>query len=133
MSRSEIIFSGTLALDVGLLADDVTGVGVVDDIAIPIITVIGGIAVAGTYIYEKTVEKSDKDRLTGEPGDINKSKNKETKIGEDGRANKERHHTDHGNPKVHTNPHDHDINWDESGNPDFSGPINSPNGAPELK
>jgi len=50
----------------------------------------------------------------------------ETKIGSDGRAIKERHHTDHGHPKHHTNPHDHDIRWTPDGNPDFSGQHNYP-------
>jgi len=34
----------------------------------------------------------------------------ETKIGDDGRAIKERHYSDHQKPWAHTNPHDHDIN-----------------------
>ena len=36
------ILLGTLAIDAGLLADDVTGVGVVDDVAIVPVTVVGG-------------------------------------------------------------------------------------------
>lgn len=39
--------------------------------------------------------------------------NRETKIGEDGRAIKERHYTDKPNPKYHTNPHDHNIDWSD--------------------
>ena len=39
--------------------------------------------------------------------------------GPDGRAIKERHWTDHGKPKYHTNPHDHNISWDANGNPIF--------------
>ena len=30
--------------------------------------------------------------------------------------------TDHGKPKHHTNPHDHDISWVSDGNPVFSDP-----------
>jgi len=58
-------------------------------------------------------------RLYGSPGQINRDGYKETHIGPDGRAEWERHHTDHGNPKIHTNPHDHIIGWDENGNPIF--------------
>jgi hypothetical protein len=29
----------------------------------------------------------------------------------------ERHHSNHGTPSVHSNPHDHIINWGPSGNP----------------
>lgn len=35
-----------------------------------------------------------------------------TKIGDDGLAVLERHFTDHGYPKMHSNPHDHIISWD---------------------
>ena len=64
--------------------------------------------------------ESPKDkRLSGKPGDINKEGYKETKIGKDGRAIGERHHTDHGSPKHHSNPHDHDITWTPEGKPKF--------------
>ena len=48
----------------------------------------------------------------------------ETKIGEGGRAVVERHNTDHGKPKKHSNPHDHEIKWDKNGHPQYSDPIN---------
>ena len=65
--------------------------------------------------------KSKKDgHLYGKPGQIKRSGYKETYIGPDGRATKEIHHTDHGNPKNHTNPHEHIIRWDEKGNPIFN-------------
>jgi RHS repeat-associated protein len=80
-----------------------------------------------------TEETKDKDaRLKGKPGDINKEGDKETKIGPDGRATRERHHSDHGNPRRHTNPHDHDIDWTENGDPSFGKPINYPDGVPPL-
>jgi len=41
-------------------------------------------------------------------------------IGTDGRAIKERHNTNHGKPRYHTSPHDHDITWDSDGNPHWS-------------
>ena len=57
-----------------------------------------------------------------------------TKIGSDGRAEIERHETDHNRGDKHTNPHDHKIDWN---NPDEhpvpGSPINYPNGAPEFK
>ena len=64
--------------------------------------------------------KSNKDsRLYGKPKQVNRTGYKETHIGPDGRANKEIHYTDHGNPKHHTNPHTHTIRWDSNGNPIF--------------
>ena len=68
----------------------------------------------------------DKDSgLTGEPGEIKKEGNTETYIGPEGKAVKERHNTNHGKPKDHTDPHDHDITWDSNGNPYWSEPHNS--------
>ena len=70
-------------------------------------------------------KKSNKDkRLKGKPGSINREGYKETKIGKDGRANVERHHTDHGSPKHHSNPHDHDVSWTSDGKPVFGAPRN---------
>ena len=64
--------------------------------------------------------KSKKDsHLYGRPGEIKRSGYKESHIGKDGRASEEIHYTDHGNPKIHTNPHKHIINWDVNGNPIF--------------
>ena len=71
-----------------------------------------------------------------EPGEIKRSgKNgqNETKIGEDGRAVRERHHSDHGTPNIHSKPHNHDIRWNENGKPEYSKPINYRDGdIPEL-
>jgi len=77
-------------------------------------------------------DENNNSRLRGEPGNINRQGNQATRIGEDGRANLERHYTDHGNPKAHTNPHDHNIEWMDNGEPRFGPPINYPNGAPPL-
>lgn len=63
--------------------------------------------------------KEDDERFLGAPGEVNKSRtggkrggyDRETKIGEDGKASRERHHTDHDNPTKHSDPHDHDIDW----------------------
>jgi len=57
-----------------------------------------------------------------------------TKIGNDGHAEMERHETDHGRGDKHTDPHDHQIDWDPTdGHPLPGPPINYPNGAPEFK
>ncbi|MCI1966287.1 MAG: hypothetical protein LKJ17_09200 [Oscillospiraceae bacterium] len=86
--------------------------------------------------------KSEDERFLGEPGEIKTSYDKkgnriDTKIGEDGRATRERHYTDHNKPWAHTNPHDHNINWDspKPGIPNFEKPhINYPDGnVPEFK
>lgn len=90
--------------------------------------------------------KQEDERLIGEPGEIKTSYDShgnqiDTKIGEDGYAEMERHYTDHGNPKQHSNPHDHMINWDSPNPnmPNFEKPnINYPpdlypGGAPEFK
>lgn len=80
--------------------------------------------------------KPEDERFLGEPGEIKISYDKkgnriDTKIGEDGRATRERHYTDHNKPWAHTNPHDHNINWDspKPGIPNFEKPhINYPDG-----
>ncbi len=79
--------------------------------------------------------KNEKDqRFYGNPGDINTQGNTDTLIGPDGSAQTERHNTTHGNPKIHSNPHDHDITWDENGKPNFSKPKSYwDNPAPPLK
>ena len=52
---------------------------------------------------------------------------------ENGLATQERHYTDHNRGDLHTNPHDHNIDWSH-GYPDFSPPINYPDGnIPEFK
>jgi RHS repeat-associated protein len=77
--------------------------------------------------------RGEKDwRLTGDPGSVNVDGTTETRIGPDGRADKERHNTDHGTPNLHTNPHEHDITWTPEGNPNFGKPQNYPDGAPPF-
>ncbi len=90
--------------------------------------------------WRPSPNKPDDERFLGLPGTINKSRyegkkggyDRETKIGDDGRAIKERHYTDYPNSKYHTNPHDHEIDWSD-GFPRLGPPINYPNGAPEFK
>ena len=78
-------------------------------------------------------------RYLGKPGEvkITQMDNGETymtKIGDDGRAKIERHNTDHNRGDKHTNPHDHEISWDNPDEHPMPGPpINYPNGAPEFK
>ena len=106
------------------------------------IIVLGGAVVfGGIWIYEShtqptlkqpTTNKSGTDnqnknkdsRLKGKSGEIKKEGSNETNIGSNGKADKERHWTDHGNPSKHTIPHDHDISWDPQGNPHFGPPQN---------
>ena len=102
--------------------------------------VVGTTKTFGTWIGDKAksaldniFQSNNNDKLKGKPGEIKRNGKQETKIGTDGRAIKERHNTDHGNPKVHTNPHDHDITWDEEGNPVYSDPINYPDDAPPFE
>lgn len=78
-------------------------------------------------------KKPEDERYLGKPGEIKRDGYKETKIGEDGRASKERHNADHGTPNKHSNPHDHDINWNPDGSPRHGSPINYPGDAPEFK
>ena len=73
----------------------------------------GGSAYGGKW----KPSKPDDERFLGEPGSINRTADRngdlrETKIGADGRAVKERHYSNHGNPKQHSIPHDHNIVWE---------------------
>ena len=80
-------------------------------------------------------------RLIGKPGEIKISYKKDgtmykTKIGDDGRAVLERHYTSAPNPKYHSDPHDHVIDWHtpREGIPNFGPPINYwDRDAPEFK
>lgn len=114
------------------------------------ITVKTGYVMRDGDIYEKGMgssrggdwrpSKPDDERFLGKPGDINKTRyegkrggyDRETKIGENGKATRERHHTDYPNPKYHTDPHDHEIDW-SNGFPMLGPPINYPGEAPEFK
>ena len=78
-------------------------------------------------------------RYIGIPGEIKRTIMPngdvyQTKIGPDGRAVMERHHTVHNRPDKHTNPHDHEILWSTpDGHPEPQPPINYPNEVPEFK
>ncbi len=74
-------------------------------------------------------KKEEDERLLGKPGEIKTTYIKgkkggyrvDTKIGDDGRAEKERHYTDHIKPWVHSDPHDHKVLWDpDTGFPDLN-------------
>ena len=96
----------------------------------------GGSAYGG----ERKPSKPEDERLIGKPGEIKVSYQKdgtkiETKIGADGRAISERHHTSAPNAKYHSNPHDHKIDWTSPryGSPNFGKPINYWGDVPEFK
>lgn len=88
----------------------------------------GGSAYGGDW----QPSKNEDYRLVGSPGDINRSGDKITHIGNGGKADRERHSTDHGASDRHTNPHDHDISW-EGNHPNFGPPINYYGDVPEFK
>lgn len=76
----------------------------------------GGSAYGGKWKPSKATDE----KFVGEPGEIKQSFTKkgdlyETHIGPDGKADSEIHHSDHGTPMLHDNPHTHDIYWDELG------------------
>ncbi|MCL2739836.1 MAG: phage head morphogenesis protein [Oscillospiraceae bacterium] len=83
-----------------------------------------GIVKVDDNIFESDMSRTKKD-LYGRPGTSRWFKEKEIFYGEDGRATKVIDRTDHGNPKEHSNPHEHMISWDGNGNPDFSRQINN--------
>ena len=96
----------------------------------------GGSAYGGKW--KPNPNKPEDQRFLGTPGEIKTTyKNGyrvDTKIGPDGKAEKERHYTDHKNPKLHTNPHDHEIKWDNPNeHPEPQGQINYTDGVPEFK
>lgn len=78
-------------------------------------------------------------RYVGQPGEIKTTvmRNGEifkTKIGNNGKAEIERHFTTHNRADKHTNPHDHRIDWSTPDEHPIQGPpINYPDGAPEFK
>ena len=84
-------------------------------------------------------KKEEDKRFLGKPGEIKETRMPNgdlyaTKIGEDGRAIRERHYTDHRRPDKHSAPHDHEIHWDNPNeHPDPQGHINYPNDVPEFK
>ncbi len=76
----------------------------------------GGSAYGG----EAKPAKPEDERFWGKPDEVKyiyttKGELIETRIGANGKAYLEIHHTDHGFPKYHTVPHYHPIAWDQSG------------------
>jgi len=97
----------------------------------------GGSAYGGKWQPKKENDK----RLIGEPNTTrdnhvntkNGGYDVTDRYGKDGLANWERHHTDHDRGDLHTDPHDHNIDW-SNGYPDFGPPINYPDGIiPDIK
>ena len=74
-------------------------------------------------------KKAQDERFLGNPNSINtyttpNGEKYETKIGDDGRAVMERHHTTHNREHTgHSNPHDHEIDWSNEF-PHLGEPIN---------
>lgn len=71
------------------------------------------------YGGEWKPKKPDDERFIGKPGEIKTTKDKNgnlrlTKIGEDGKAVSERHFSDHGYPRHHSIPHDHELVWEHN-------------------
>lgn len=97
----------------------------------------GGSAYGGQW--RPNPNKPQDSRYLGTPGEIKITIMRngdvfKTKIGPDGRAEKERHETDHNRSDMHTDPHDHDINWGSAdGHPIPRPPINYPSIVPEFK
>ncbi|MCB6501234.1 hypothetical protein LI148_12310 [Colidextribacter sp. 210702-DFI.3.9] len=97
----------------------------------------GGSAYGGKW--RPNPKKPTDQRYLGTPGEINVTVMQngdiyKTKIGSDGRAEIERHETDHNKGHKHSNPHDHLISWDTPDEHPLPGPpINYPDGAPEFK
>lgn len=82
-------------------------------------------------------KKPEDERFLGEPNTIKTFYFKyriDVKYGDDGRAIKERHYTNHYQASKHSDPHDHQISWDNPmGYPDPQSPLNYFNGVPEFK
>lgn len=91
----------------------------------------GGSAFGGDWIPKD----ENSVRFLGEPNTIKENTVKTTKgnyividkYNDKGQAVWERHLTDHNRPDKHSNPHDHEIKWD-NGFPDLGSPINYPDG-----
>lgn len=90
----------------------------------------GGSAYGGGW--KPSPNKPEDQRLIGTPNSVNTYGTNQTHIGQDGKGDVERHNTDHNKPWAHTDPHDHTIDW-SNGYPQFSKPINYPNGAPSFE
>ena len=74
----------------------------------------GGSAYGGKW--RPNPNKSQDQRYLGNPGEMkrtimNNGDVYKTKMGPDGRAEMERHETNHNRGDKHTNPHDHRISW----------------------
>lgn len=95
----------------------------------------GGSAYGGRY----KPAKPEDERFVGKPGEIKITYAKdgskiETHIGPNGLADKEQHHNGRPNPHTHSNPHDHEINFEGpiANKPNFGPPINYWDGVPEF-
>lgn len=101
----------------------------------------------GILVFAKPQKSRSSDvPYEGEPGSHAKSPDgsKERVYGPDGKPDRDRHHNDHGHPKHHPVPHDHDWGYDEKGKwqpgpayPSPDGPLKPrepvPTPAPEFR
>lgn len=81
--------------------------------------------------------KPDEARFLGEPNSIGSYQKRNgaiymTKYDDKGKAERERHLTNHGNPKKHTNPHDHTVDW-SNGRPKLIEQVDYKGDIPEFK
>jgi hypothetical protein len=60
--------AGTLVLSAGLLADDVSGIGVADDVVIPPVLVFGSIVAGTVWLYDKITKTNGKNERHGDGG-----------------------------------------------------------------
>ena len=95
-----------------------------------------GSAYGGQWIPKKEADE----RFLGKPGELKSTDipttrggyRIETQIGEDGKALREWHYTDHGFPDKHSIPHEHEIDWSQ-GFPKLGPNINHWEGNAENK
>lgn len=87
----------------------------------------GGSAFGGSWVPKNI----NSERFLGKPNTIQKNYVQtqkggyivENKYNNDGKAILERHYTEHSPNNIHSNPHDHEISWD-NGHPNVGPPIN---------
>lgn len=87
--------------------------------------------------WQPNPDKPDEARFLGEPNSIGTYQKRNgviymTKYDDKGKAERERHFTDHGNDHWHTDPHDHKVDW-SNGKPKLVEQVNYKGDIPEFK
>ena len=87
--------------------------------------------------WQPNPDKPDEARFLGEPNSIGTYQKRNgviymTKYDDKGKAERERHFTNHGNGHWHTDPHDHKVDW-SNGKPKLVEQINYKGDIPEFK